>query len=151
MNSSISSLAHRQGPQSLSWDHGSRRGNLRYNAWGSNILASCVNSTGTTACNALFTAATPSGGATPTNTLDAALDIALNPTNNVGVLFALPTPSAPFGPTLSSAPANWTFGNAITTNPVPAISNLSPSSLAVGSASQTLTLNGTGFLRIFQQ
>jgi len=112
----------------------------------SNILASCVNSTGTTACNALFTAAAPPGGTAATNTLDATLDIALNPTNNVGALFALATASAPFAPTLPSAPANWTFGNAITTNPVPVISSLAPVSLPVGSAPQTLTINGTGFL-----
>ena len=111
-----------------------------------NILASCVNSSGTTACNALFSAAKPPGGTAATNTLDAALDIALNPTNDVSALYALATASVPFAPTLAFAPANWTFGNAITTNPVPAISTLAPSSLAVGSSPQALTINGTGFL-----
>jgi len=110
------------------------------------ILASCINSNGATACSALFAATTPSSGPVPTNTLDAALNMALNPGANVAALFALSTPSGPFQPTLTSQPSNWMLGNAITTNPVPSISNLSPSSLQVGSTPQTLTINGTGFL-----
>ncbi|MGO9336295.1 MAG: hypothetical protein ACLPY1_02185 [Terracidiphilus sp.] len=74
-----------------------------------NVLASCINSTGSTACNALFTAAKPPSGAQPTNTLDAALDIARNPSNNVATLFALPTPQAPFLPGLIAAPNDWTI------------------------------------------
>jgi streptogramin lyase len=73
----------------------------------SNILASCINSTGSTACNALFIAAKPPSASLPTNTIGAALDIAQNPSNNVAALFALPTPQAPFGPTLSAAPNDW--------------------------------------------
>jgi hypothetical protein len=114
------------------------------------ILAPCVNSdgttTGTTACSSLFTDATPPGGSTPTNTLDAALDIALNQSNNVSALYNLITPAAPFEPTLSSAPTSWSLGNSIVTNPVPSISSLSPASVKVGSAPQTLTINGTNFL-----
>jgi hypothetical protein len=110
------------------------------------ILAPCVNSDGTTVCSALFAAARPAGGSAPTNTLDAALDIALNPSNNVAALFSLITPAAPFEPSLGSAPANWSLGNSIVTNPLPSISNLSPASLKVGSAAQTLTINGSNFL-----
>ena len=43
----------------------------------------------------------------------------------------------------SSAALNFTVTAG---NPVPAITSLSPSSLPVGSAAQTLTINGTGFL-----
>jgi hypothetical protein len=37
-------------------------------------------------------------------------------------------------------------GNCVVANPVPIISSLSPSSLSVGSAGQTLTITGSGFL-----
>jgi streptogramin lyase len=73
------------------------------------ILAPCVNSNGSTGeCSALISDATPSGGTAPTNTLDAALDIAKNPVNNVSALYNLMTGTAPFQPTLASAPNDWT-------------------------------------------
>jgi hypothetical protein len=87
------------------------------------ILAPCVNSNGLTGeCGTLFRDATPpNGGSAPTNTIDAALDIAQNPGNNVSALYALVTPTAPFQPTLSPAPApnDWTVainytGNGLT-------------------------------------
>ena len=109
------------------------------------ILAACVNSNGTTACNALFAAAKSTGGSTPTNTLDAALNIAPNPGANIAALMALPTPPSPFQPILTAQPSGWTFGNTIPYNPALVISSLSPASLPVGSAAQTLTINGTGF------
>jgi hypothetical protein len=79
-----------------------------------NILSSCINSNGSTgastACGALFAAATPPGGPAPTDTLTAALNIAKNPANSVPALFALAAPSAVFQPTLSAAPSNWLIG-----------------------------------------
>jgi len=79
-----------------------------------NILSSCVNSNGSTAsgspCASLFTAATPQGGAAPTDTLTASLNIAHYPGSNVAALFSLATPSAVFQPMLSAAPANWLIG-----------------------------------------
>ena len=65
-----------------------------------NILATCVNSTGPSSpsCAALFSAATPSGGTSPTTILGAVLDIALNPGNNVTALYDLSTANAPFQP-----------------------------------------------------
>ncbi|MGA9063249.1 MAG: hypothetical protein WB341_16505 [Terracidiphilus sp.] len=110
------------------------------------ILAACVNSNGTTTCSALFAAAKSTGGSTPTNTLDAALNIARNPGANIAALMALPTAQSPFQPILAAQPSEWTFGNAITYNPALLISSLSPASLPAGSAPQTLTINGTGFL-----
>ena len=74
-----------------------------------NILASCVNSDGTTACQALFTPATPPGGTAPSDTLDAALNIARNPSNNVVALSEIPTPQAPFLPGLGAMPPDWTL------------------------------------------
>ena len=112
------------------------------------ILAACANSggTGSASCSSLFNYTTPPGGTAPQNTLDAALNMVLNPNLNVSGLFDLPLPDAPFEPTLSSPPASWSMGNAIVENPVPAISSLSPSSLPAGSPPQTLTINGSGFL-----
>jgi len=73
------------------------------------ILVPCVNSTGPTStnCTTLFTAATPSGGTAPTTVLAAALDIALNPGNNIASLFSISTANAAFQPALSSAPNSW--------------------------------------------
>jgi hypothetical protein len=45
-----------------------------------NVITPCVNSNGSsTGCNSLFAATTPSGGAAPTNTLQALLNIAQHP------------------------------------------------------------------------
>ncbi|MGC1677692.1 MAG: NHL repeat-containing protein [Candidatus Binataceae bacterium] len=73
------------------------------------ILVGCVNSSGasSSACQDLFTAATPPGGDAPTTTLQAALDVARNPVNNVSTLFALVPSSPPFTPGLASAPGSW--------------------------------------------
>ncbi len=81
------------------------------------ILAACVNSSPTTritssTCTTLFTAATPpgTGSVAPTDTFQAAIDIALNPGNNAAALYALATPSAPFQPTLTAAPSDFAVG-----------------------------------------
>ena len=76
-------------------------------------LASCVNSAGGvagdgSACGNLFADATPAGGASPTDTIGAALLIALNPNQNVASVFGLATANGPFQPVISSAPADWT-------------------------------------------
>jgi Cep192 domain 4 len=82
------------------------------------ILATCVGSSGrdSAECAALFTNATPPGSiSTPSDTLTAARNIALNPANNVSALFSLmpsgPPSSLPFnlGNVLSSAPNDWTL------------------------------------------
>ncbi len=70
------------------------------------ILSSCVNSTG--GCSSLFTAATPSGGAAPIDTIGAALNIATHPGNNVATLFGLTPATPPFPPALAVAPNDWT-------------------------------------------
>jgi len=78
------------------------------------ILASCVNTNGlggsSTICSTLFTAATPSGGSAPNDTLQAMLNIAQNPGNNVATLAGLATSTAPFQPTLSTVPNDWLIG-----------------------------------------
>ena len=73
-----------------------------------NILAACINSSGSTssACTTLFSNAR-SGGSTgnvPTDTATAAINIAHNPVANVSTIFAIPTPTPPFAPALPSSP-----------------------------------------------
>jgi hypothetical protein len=73
-----------------------------------NILAACVNSTGVgSPCSALFGIATPVGGTTPTDTIQATYNIARNPANNVSAVYALTTATPPFQPTLGAAPNDW--------------------------------------------
>ena len=80
-----------------------------------NSIAYCINSAGgvagdgTTACGSLFQLATPSGGTAPTDTVQAALNIAQNPTLNTAAIFNLAPPSSPFQPQLASAPTDWTM------------------------------------------
>jgi streptogramin lyase len=74
-----------------------------------NILAACVNSDGGSSCSPLFQAATPSSGSAPTNTLDAALNIALRPGSNVGAVFAAAPATGPFQTGLGQAPNDWTM------------------------------------------
>lgn len=73
-----------------------------------NVLASCTDSDGTTACSALFSAAAASG-THPTNVLDAAIEIAHNPGTNVATFFNLATSPGPFSPALGAAPSDWTL------------------------------------------
>jgi hypothetical protein len=85
------------------------------------ILAACVNSTGASdpagACSTLFTDVTPTGGVPPTDTLQAAVDMSLNPTStntnsstaNITALFGLASAFSPF-PGLASQPTDWTLG-----------------------------------------
>jgi hypothetical protein len=75
-----------------------------------NILASCVNSDGTTACQTLFADVTPTGSTFPADTIQAALYMAQNPTNNVANIYGLQTAAGVvFTPNLSSAPNDWTL------------------------------------------
>ena len=78
---------------------------------------------------------------TPTFVSSTELTIALTTTDiaTAGTYAVTVTNPAPGGGTSSSV--NFAVGN-----PVPAITSLSPTSVAVGSGAQTLTINGTGFL-----
>ena len=77
------------------------------------ILEGCMNSAGGTendgsACGTLFKYAPAAGGAYPTDTITAAMNIAQNPAQNVGNLWGIITPSSAFQPALSQAPNAWT-------------------------------------------
>ncbi len=71
-------------------------------------IASCVNSDGGSGCTPLFTSAT-TGGAAPTDTLAAALNIVKNPGQNVALVFAAIGDKPPFVTTLKNAPNDWTM------------------------------------------
>jgi hypothetical protein len=73
------------------------------------VLVYCINSnpTLTNNCATLFADATPSSATyTATDTIQAAMYMALNPTNNVPTLFGL-IPSSPPFVGLGAAPASW--------------------------------------------
>ena len=75
-----------------------------------NIIAACVNTTGGVGpCAGLFSAATPAGGTTPTDTLSAILDVALNPGHNVVDLYSVLPPKSTFQPSLTGVPNDWTL------------------------------------------
>jgi RHS repeat-associated protein len=102
------------------------------------IIAACVNTTGTTpACNTLFAAATPPGGTYPTNTLQAAFAIAENVTMNVNTIFnLLPAPAdAAFEPTLASSPTDW------------AISVPTPTTISMHPDTTQIQANGATLIR----
>jgi hypothetical protein len=85
----------------------------KFNTLG-DILATCINAGGgsagdQTACGYLFTNAQSTTGAVPSNVLDASLQIARNPTQNVSSLFLLASAAAPWQPALRAAPTDWTL------------------------------------------
>lgn len=78
-----------------------------------NSLAACINTTGesstadtTSPCGVLFNATTPPGGTRPSDTLQAAVQMALYPFQNVADIFNLTSSMAPFVG-LPSAPNDW--------------------------------------------
>jgi streptogramin lyase len=84
------------------------------------VLATCVQAddSAPAPCQQLNCVATPGGiwsgsscniTAAPETTVDAILQIARNPANNIGALFALAT-STNYSPVLGSAPNDWTLG-----------------------------------------
>jgi streptogramin lyase len=76
-----------------------------------NLLVPCVNSIATsTACNTLFTATKASyANAAPANTAAAVLAMAHNPSLNVATLYGIAAANAPYQPTLTAAPRDWTL------------------------------------------
>jgi hypothetical protein len=71
-------------------------------------LAPCVNSDGTgVPCSSLFAATTSIGGTTPADTIQAILNVARGPANNVAAVYGLAGSTPPFQPTLSTVPNDW--------------------------------------------
>ena len=75
-----------------------------------NVLNACTSSSGasSSACTQLFSAAT-GGGSAPSNTMDAAMNIAKSPGTNVATLYGLGAASTAFLPALSAIPSDWTM------------------------------------------
>ena len=94
-----------------------------------NVLQYCVNSASasgstegdSTPCGNLYAATPSQAGTYPTNTLQAAMNLARNPAANVGALFNLAplVGAAPFLPALSAAPHDWTLAIAYPVPPNP--------------------------------
>lgn len=114
------------------------------------IQATCVNSAGgvsgdATSCGTLFSLTTPSGGAAPTDTLTAILNLANNPALNTTLLYNLSTPAAPFQPTDIGVPPDFSVSLSAS-----ATMSLSPTSLSYPntypsqSSTLTTTLTNTG-------
>src|SRR5215510_11439504 len=74
-----------------------------------NMLAACVRATTPTPCVSLFDLATPSGGHTPGDTLQAVVNIARYPWQNVKGLFAQSEILMLYEPALDSSPDAWTL------------------------------------------
>ncbi len=82
-----------------------------------NILAACVNSSGAknstetqTPCGKLFNFTQNNSAVRPSDTLQAAVQMALYPASKVTQLYNLIESTAPFAPYLSQAPNDWTIG-----------------------------------------
>lgn len=74
-----------------------------------NILQNCVDSlSSSTYCSTLFNYATPPGGTAPANTLQAAMNMAKYPTNNISNLYGLQSRTPYFTPDLDAAPTSFT-------------------------------------------
>jgi hypothetical protein len=65
------------------------------------------NTSTETSCGSLFALALSRSGTAPTTSLQAALNMAQNPTLNVSSIYSLAASSTAFQPTLSSAPFDW--------------------------------------------
>ena len=74
-----------------------------------NLLASCVQRQEADSCRDLFNETKVPSAATAMNTLDAALSIARNPSNNVVPLYLLSPRNQPYSPSLSGSPEAWTL------------------------------------------
>ena len=72
-----------------------------------NSLAACINSTASNSqtCTSLFSSTAVAGGSP--NTLQAALNVAHNPAANAAAIYNLAGATAPFQPTLTTAPASY--------------------------------------------
>jgi len=99
------------------------------------VLASCVNSDGTTPCTALFRATTVSG-IVPTDTLQAAVSLAHNPGTNPSSILKLVGSAPPFQPTLPAAPNDWTVAITYTGSGI-----ATPQSIAIDSSGDAWIAN----------
>src|SRR6202012_528431 len=90
------------------------------------VLNACTASTGASsaACAPLFSATT-ARGSSPSNPLDAAMNIAKSPRANVATIYGLSSASTAYLPALNAAPSDWTFFATYTGGGMDAPSSLS--------------------------
>jgi len=100
-----------------------------------NALASCTGAGSIGSCAALFSAA-PSGSTVPSNTLDAALNIARASAANVAAIYALAASNPVFSPTLAATPPDWMLHNTLSGGGMN-----SPASLGVDAAGNVWASN----------
>ena len=116
-------------------------------------IASCVNSDGGSGCTPLFTAAKPSGGSAPTDTLSAALNIVKHPGQNVALVYQAIGGFPPFVTGLAQAPNDWTMSLTMSggtlDNPVPNGGLAAPKSLAIDKDSNVWVVGQDGPLSVF--
>jgi len=118
------------------------------------ILAACVNSDGSSSSpcqTTLFPDVTPTSGTQPTDTLQAAVDMALNPTSsggsgyamNMAALYGLQNGTPPY-PGASSQPTDWTIGinYADSTTNAPVLTD--PADVAVDASGNIWVVNDNG-------
>jgi Putative Ig domain len=107
-------------------------------------LADALSTCATTTCSALFTAATPPSGTTPTDTFTAALNIVHNPGQNVAAVFATIPATPPFPTTLTASPNDWTMSLTVTGGGL-----FMPTALGVDSQNNIWVANQDGPLSAF--
>jgi hypothetical protein len=112
-----------------------------------NILAICVGSSGASSasCSSLFADALSGGttGNAPTNTANAAINIAHNPSANVQTLYDLVTTTGSFSPGLTSAPGDLVLGLSFI---APQLG--SPGGIAIDAAGAVWIVNQTGIAKL---
>lgn len=112
-----------------------------------NILATCVGSSGASSasCSSLFADAVSSGatGNAPTNTANAAINIAHNPSANVQTLYNLVATTGSFSPGLTSAPGDLALGLRFI---APQLG--SPGPIAIDAAGAVWLVNQTGIAKL---
>ena len=110
------------------------------------ILASCINSNGAvtnnptaTNCYTLFTNTLAfSTGTQPSDTATAAINIAQNPSSNVGNLFSLAAAKSPYTTTSNySQPADWSIGITFTGGGL-----VGPTAVAIDGTGNAWAING---------
>jgi hypothetical protein len=78
------------------------------------VIASCVNSDGTTPCQTLFTTSGQCTATCTSDTFSAALYIVKHPAQNTAALFSLIPTQQPYATTLSASPNDWTLSMTVT-------------------------------------